>query len=116
MLAVLPFENLTERPDSASVIAGLTDELITQFGAILPSRLGVIGHTSVMRYKGGVPGLPQIGRELAVDYVLEGSIRSEGARVRVSARLVKVTTQAQGWNETDHVNEPNLLHTQHELA
>jgi TolB-like protein/Tfp pilus assembly protein PilF len=116
MLAVLPFENLTGRPDSGPVIGGLTDELITQFGAILPSRLGVIGRTSVMRYKGETPSLEQIGRELGVDYVIEGSIRSEAARVRVSARLVRVSSQAQVWNETYELNEPSRLQLQEELA
>src|SRR5260370_21524220 len=68
MLAVLPFENLTQVADDGQVIDGLADELITQFGTIQPQRLGVIGRTSDLRFSGRNPGLPQIRRDRSVEY------------------------------------------------
>src|SRR5580692_5806204 len=78
MLAVLPFANLTGDPDKEYLADGLTEEMIAQLGRLNPAQLGVIARTSVMPYKQGNKGLDQIGRELAVQYVLEGSIRYTG--------------------------------------
>ncbi len=116
MLAVLPFENLTQVADDAPVIDGLADELITQFGTIQPERLGVIGRTSVLRYSGRNPGLPQIGRELAVEFVIEGGLRRDDGRVRISVRLVRVADQSQVWNETYEQDGSNRLEIQEEVA
>jgi TolB-like protein/DNA-binding winged helix-turn-helix (wHTH) protein/Tfp pilus assembly protein PilF len=116
ILAVLPFENVTQVADDAPVIDGLADELITQFGIVQPERLGVIGRTSVLRYSGKNPGLAQIGRELAVGYVIEGGVRREGDRVRISVRLVKVADQSQVWNETFEQDGSNQLEMQEEVA
>jgi TolB-like protein/DNA-binding winged helix-turn-helix (wHTH) protein/Tfp pilus assembly protein PilF len=116
MLAVLPFENVTQVADDAPVIDGLADELITQFGTVQPERLGVIGRTSVLRYSGRNPGLAQIGRELAVEYAIEGGVRRESGRVRISVRLVKVADQSQVWNETFEQDGSNRLEMQEEVA
>ncbi len=116
MLAVLPFENVTNRAEDAPAIEGLTDELITGFGNILPERLGVIGRTSVMRYAARTASLREIGRELGVDYVIEGDLRGEAGRVRIGVRLVKVADQAQVWNETYEREEANLLEMEEDVA
>ncbi len=116
ILAVLPFENVTQRAEDAAVIDGLSNELITQFGAALPDRLGVIGRTSVVRLAGQRAGVAQIGRDLAAAYVLEGDLRSEGARVRISARLVKVSDQAQAWSETYEMEGASRLEMEEEVA
>jgi DNA-binding winged helix-turn-helix (wHTH) protein/TolB-like protein/tetratricopeptide (TPR) repeat protein len=116
LLAVMPFENLTGRPEDGPAIDGLVDELITQFGGIDADRVGVIGRTSVMRYAGRRPGLAEIGRELAVDYVVEGSFRSEGGRTRVSVRFVKVKDQAQIWGDTYEQQGAGRLEMQEEIA
>jgi TolB-like protein/DNA-binding winged helix-turn-helix (wHTH) protein/Tfp pilus assembly protein PilF len=116
MLAVMPFENLTQRPEDGPAIDGLVDELITQFGGIDADRLGVIGRTSVMRYAGRRPGLAEVGRDLAVDYVVEGSFRSEGDRMRVSVRFVKVADQAQIWSDTYEQQGAGRLEMQEEIA
>lgn len=116
MLAVLPFDNVTKHPEDTPAIEGLTDELITEFGGILPERLGVIGRTSVMRFAGRNSSLPEIGRELGVAYVIEGDVRSEGGRVRIAVRLVKVADQAQVWNETYEREETSRLEMQEEVA
>lgn len=84
-LAVLPFANLTGDPEQDYLTDGLTDEMITQLGRLHPQRLAVIARTSAMRFKGTRATLDEIGRELGVDYVLEGSARREGSRVRIEA-------------------------------
>lgn len=116
MLAVLPFENVTQAAGDAMTIDGVADELITQFGTIIPERLGVIGRTSVMRYRGRNPGLPQIGRELDVDYVIEGALRRQDGRVRISVRLVRVADQSQAWSETFEQDGSDRLELQEQLA
>jgi len=116
MIAVLPFENITQRPDDAPLIDGLGDELIDQFGTISPELLGVIGRTSVMHYQDRKPDLPQIGRELGVDYVIEGDVRSAGGRVRISARLVQVAGQRLAWSETYEREESGSFELQEEIA
>lgn len=97
MLAVLPFDNLTGDPASEYLSDGLTEELITELGSIRPDRLGVIARTSVMGYKHTDKRVDQIGRELGVIYVLEGSLRQAGDRVRVTAQLIRVSDQAHVW-------------------
>jgi hypothetical protein len=85
MLAVLPFQNLTGDPGQEYFADGLTEEMITQLGRLRPEQLGVIARTSVMGYKHSDKRLDQIGRELSVQYVLEGSFRRAGDRPRNSA-------------------------------
>jgi TolB-like protein/Tfp pilus assembly protein PilF len=116
MLAVLPFENVTQVADDAPVIDGLAEELITQFGSVLPERLAVIGRTSVMRYRTRSVSLPQIGRELQVDYVLEGGVRRESGRVRISARLLKVADQSQVWSDTYEQDGSDRLGIEEQVA
>ena len=116
ILAVLPFENVTGRAQDTPAIDGLADELNTQFGTALPQRLGVIGRTSVRRFAGQKAGVAQIGRELAAAYVMEGDLRNEGARVRISARLVKASDQAQVWSETYEMENASPLEMEEETA
>ena len=76
-LAVLPFANLTGDPEQEYLSDGMTQEMIAQLGRLHPEGLSVIARTSVMRYKKTDTPIDQIGRELGVDYVLEGSARRE---------------------------------------
>jgi TolB-like protein/DNA-binding winged helix-turn-helix (wHTH) protein len=92
-IVVLPFANLTG-DDSASFIAdGLTDELIAQLGAIGGERLAVIARTSAMTYRHTTKTVAQIGSELSVQFVIEGSVRREGGALRISSSLVPVSQQ-----------------------
>jgi TolB-like protein/DNA-binding winged helix-turn-helix (wHTH) protein/Tfp pilus assembly protein PilF len=116
MLAVLPFENLTRHAEDGPMIDGLADELITQFGTVDPARLGVIGRTSVMRYGSGRPSLAAAGRELGVDYVVEGGFRHESGRTRISVRMAKAADQAQVWSETYEQDAAGHLEMQEEIA
>ena len=97
MLAVLPFQNFTGDPDQDYFSDGLTEEMITQLGSLDPQRLGVIARTSVMHYKGSRLSLYQIGRELGVQYLLEGSVRRDGDNVRITAQLIRVRDQTHIW-------------------
>jgi TolB-like protein/Tfp pilus assembly protein PilF len=97
MLAVLPFENLSGDPEQEYFSDGLTEEMITQLAGLNPVQLGVIARTSAMKYKRNPKALDRIGHELGVDYVLEGSVRRQGNRVRISAQLIHAYNQAHLW-------------------
>ena len=99
MLAVLPFENLSGDPDQEYFSDGLTEETIMRFGKMSPHRMGVIARTSSMAYKRTNKSVLEIGQELGVDYVLEGSVRRETDRVRVTAQLIRVRDQIHMWAE-----------------
>src|ERR1039458_7038028 len=95
MLAVLPFVNLSGDPGEDYFGNGLTEEMIAQLGALQPARLGVIARMSAMQYKDTKKDIRQIGRELGVDYILEGSVRRDGERVRITAQLIQVMSAMQ---------------------
>ena len=115
-LAVMPFENLSGDLKDDPAVDGLTDELITGFGSIQPARLAVIGRSSVIRLKNSRPALDQIARELRVDYLVEGTLRKDTSRVRISARLVRIADQVQVWTETFEQDESNLFQMQEDAA
>ncbi|HUE85812.1 MAG TPA: protein kinase, partial [Vicinamibacterales bacterium] len=115
-LAVLPFENLTGDPEQEFFSDGLTEEMITQLGRLHPERLSVIARTSSMRYKNRHAPLDEIARELGVDYVLEGSARREGGRVRISATLIQVRDQTQRWTDTFDRELSGILALQGDVA
>jgi TolB-like protein/DNA-binding winged helix-turn-helix (wHTH) protein/Flp pilus assembly protein TadD len=100
MLAVLPFRNLAGSGDEDYFSDGLTEEMIAQLGRLQPQRLGVIARTSSMHYKNTEKLVAQIADELAVDYLLEGSVRRAGGRVRITAQLVRTDDQTPLWSET----------------
>ncbi|HEY1271354.1 MAG TPA: winged helix-turn-helix domain-containing protein [Terriglobales bacterium] len=115
LLVVLPFENLGAS-DPAHVCEGLNEELITQAGRLDPSVLGVAAKSSVAAYTNSHKSVADIGRQLQADFVLEGSIRRDGRRFRVSAQLIRTSDQTHVWaNEFD--GEPNdMLAFQSEVA
>jgi len=116
MLAVLPFENLTGDSGQDYLSDGLTEEMIAQVGHLDPEHLGVIARTSVMRYKHGQQQLPQIGRELAVQYVLEGSLRRDSGKVRITAQLVQMKDQTPVWSRQYDREPSSLLALQGEIG
>jgi eukaryotic-like serine/threonine-protein kinase len=115
-LAVLPLRNLTGDPGQEYVSDGITEEMIAQLGRLHPKGLGVVGRTSVMRYKKGETPIDQIGRELGVNYVLEGSLRREASRLRITAELIRVTDQTQIWTETYEPEPSGILTVQNQVA
>jgi serine/threonine-protein kinase len=115
-LAVLPFANLTGDPEQEYLSDGITQEMIAQLGRLHPASLSVIARTSVMRYKKTDKTVDQIGRELGVDYILEGSARREGSRIRISAELIQVRGQSQLWAESYENELAGILTLQSEVA
>jgi TolB-like protein/DNA-binding winged helix-turn-helix (wHTH) protein/Tfp pilus assembly protein PilF len=115
-LAVLPFENLTGNPSEDYFSEGLTEEMITQLGNLDPQHLAVIARTSVMHYKGTQASLDQIGHELAVEYVIEGSVRRDGKNVRVAAQLIQTKDQTHVWARQYDRELTGLLNLQGEIA
>lgn len=116
MLAVMPFANLTGDPNQEYFSDGLTEEMISQLGKIDPERLGLIARTSVMSYKQNPKPLDQVGRELGVEYILEGSVRRDANTVRVSAQLIQVKDQTHVWARQYDRQLSNLLSLQGEIA
>jgi TolB-like protein/Flp pilus assembly protein TadD len=116
LLAVLPFDNLSGNPEQDYVSDGMTEEIITQLGRLRPERLGVLSRTSVMRYKQSKQPLGEIGQELGVEYMLSGSVRQEGPRVRVAVQLVHVSDQTQAWAETYDRDAQGVITLQQEVA
>lgn len=116
MLAVLPFENLTGDPEQDYFSDGLTEEMISQLGELDPAHLAVIARTSVMRYKRSQEPLDQIGRELGVQYVLEGSVRRDTNNVRISAQLVRAKDQTPVFSRQYDRELKSLLPLQAEIA
>jgi TolB-like protein/Tfp pilus assembly protein PilF len=115
-MAVLPFANLSGDPQQEYLSDGLTQEMIAQLGRLHPETLSVIARTSVMRYKKSETPIDQIGKELGVQYVLEGSAQKEGGRVRVSAELIQVKDQTQLWADTFEREMAGTLVLESEVA
>jgi TolB-like protein/DNA-binding winged helix-turn-helix (wHTH) protein len=116
MLAILPFQNLSNDPRQEYFSDGLTEETITDLGQLSPEHLGVIARTSAMAYKHTDKTVSQIGRELGVDYILEGSVRREGGRARVSAQLIRVSDQTHLWAQNYDRDLQDLLDVQNDLG
>ncbi len=116
MLAILPFQNLSNDPGQEYFSDGLTEETITDLGQVSPENLGVIARTSAMAYKHTDKTVSQIGRELGVDYILEGSVRREGGRARVSAQLIRVSDQTHLWAQNYDRDLRDLLDVQNDLG
>jgi len=116
MLAVLPFENLSGDSAQEYFSEGLTEEMISRLGQMEPQRLGVIARTSAIQYKGTKKRIDQIGEELGVDYILEGTVRHSGDRVRISAQLIQVKDQTHLWAKNYERDLGDILALQQEVA
>ena len=116
MLAVLPFENLSGDADQEYFSDGLTEELTASLGELDPSRLGVIARTSATVYKHTEKPVRQISRELGVEYVLEGSVRQDGERIRVTTQLIRASDETHIWADTYDRTLGDLLAVQTEIA
>lgn len=113
-IAVLPLENLSRDPEQEYFADGMTEELTTALAKI--GALRVTSRTSVMQYKGTKKSLHEIGRELNVDSVLEGSVLRDGERVRITAQLIRVSTDQHLWAESYNRDLKDVLTLQSELA
>jgi TolB-like protein/DNA-binding winged helix-turn-helix (wHTH) protein/Tfp pilus assembly protein PilF len=116
MLAVLPFDNLSSDRSQDYLTEGMTEELITQLGRWNPERLGVIARTSTDLYKGANKSVAEVGRQLSVDYIVEGSARRDGDQVRITAQLIQVRDQTHLWAKEYDRDENNILALENEVA
>ena len=115
-LAVLPFDNLSGDADQEYLSDGLTEETITQLGRLEPDRLRVTARSSTWKYKHADRDIDRLRRELGADYVLEGSLRRAGERVRVTAQLIQAVDQTHVWAETYERDLGDVLVLESEVA
>jgi TolB-like protein/Flp pilus assembly protein TadD len=115
-LAVLPFANLSGDPAQEYFSDGITEELISRLAELAPEHLGVIARTTAMHYKGGRKAIAEIGRDLSLDYVLEGSARREGDQARVTVQLIRASDQTHVWSKSYDFELRHILSLQSELA
>lgn len=116
MVAVLPFKNLSGDASQEYFSDGLTEEMISQLGRVKPGQLSVIARTSSMHYKGSDLDITVIGAQLGAEYVLEGSVRRCGDRVRITARLIRVVDQSNLLSQSYDRELADILVLQDEVA
>lgn len=113
-IAVLPFANLGEGSEAEYFTEGVTDDIITQLSKI--GSLKVISRTSSMQYRAREKSLREIGRELGVATILEGSVRRAGDRVRITAQLVDSRTDRHIWAERYDRDLADIFSIQSDVA
>jgi TolB-like protein len=116
MLLVLPFENMGCETDQEYFADGLTEEMISHLGRLDPKRLGVIARTSAIQYKGTKKSIGEIAGELHVDCVLEGSIRCDGQRLRITGQLIEARDQTHLWSASYDRDLRDVLELQNDVA
>jgi TolB-like protein/DNA-binding winged helix-turn-helix (wHTH) protein len=116
MLVVLPFVNLSGDPADEYIADSLTEELTAQLGQLEPDRLGVIARTSAMSFKNSRDIVADIGRKLGVQQVIEGSIRRDDSRLRVTVQLIEVRQQTHTWADNFDADADDLLTMQRNVA
>jgi TolB-like protein/Tfp pilus assembly protein PilF/predicted Ser/Thr protein kinase len=114
-IAVLPFSNLSKDQENAFFADGVQDEILTDLARV--ADLKVISRTSVMPYKSGVSrNLRQIGQQLGVAHVVEGSVQRAGNRVRINAQLIDARTDRHLWGQTYDRDLADVFAIQSEIA
>lgn len=113
-LAVLPFQNLSSNPEQEYLADGIADLLTTELAKI--SSLHVISRQSVLHLKGSTQKVPEIGRDLNVDAIVEGSVLSSAERLRINVQLIRVDSQEHLWAERYDCGLSDLLKVQAEVA
>ncbi len=113
-IAVLPFLNMSGDPEQEYFSDGITEDLITDLSKV--SALFVIARNSVFTYKGKAVKVEEVGRELGVQYVLEGSVRKANGRVRITAQLIDTTTRGHLWAERYDRDLKEIFALQDEVA
>jgi TolB-like protein/Tfp pilus assembly protein PilF len=113
-VAVLPLQNLTGDPANEYFAAGMTDALITELAQVRALR--VISRTSTMKYEGTKRSLPDIGRELHVDAIVEGSVVRSGDRVRITAQLIETASDTHIWAQSYDGSFKDILDIQSQVS
>jgi TolB-like protein/DNA-binding winged helix-turn-helix (wHTH) protein/Tfp pilus assembly protein PilF len=115
-LVVLPFDNLSGDPEQAYLSDSMTEEMIAELGQVNPRQLAVIARATSMEYRNSHKTAEQIGRELHVDYLLEGSVRRSNDRVRITTELIQARDQTQIWAHTFDRDLRDVLTLQTDVA
>ena len=115
-LAVLPFDDLSDPPLKPYFSIGLVDEVITRLGHVFPRRLGVIARASVLSYAGKKKNISQIGKQLRVTYVLDGTVQRENDLIRITVQLIRVRDQTQQWASEYNYRLTKIFPLQAEVA
>ena len=113
-LVVLPLDNLSGDKEQEYFADGMTDELTTDLAQI--GSLRVISRTSAMQFKGSKETLPQIGRDLQVDAVVEGTVARAESRVRITAQLIEASSDHHLWAKSYERDSKDVLVLQDEIA
>ena len=113
-IAVLPFENLSDDKSNAYFADGIQDEILTRLSKI--ADLKVISRTSTQHYKSAPENLPEIGRQLGVAHIVEGSVQKSGDVVRVNVQLIKAANDSHLWADTFDRKLTDLFSVETEVA
>jgi adenylate cyclase len=113
-IAVLPFTNLSGDPQQDYFSDGITEDITTELSRF--SELMVIGRNSAFQYKGKAVDVRQVGRELGALYILKGSVRRSGDRIRITAQLIDAATDAHRWGERYDRELQDVFAVQDEVA
>jgi TolB-like protein len=115
-VVVLPIENLSGDPDLDKFAQGLMDETISSLGSVNPDRIGVTARTTAMKYQNSRKTAAEIGKELRVDYIVEGCLRSEGGIRRITARIVRTRDENYVWSGNFDQSTGDDLATESKVA
>jgi TolB-like protein/class 3 adenylate cyclase/Tfp pilus assembly protein PilF len=113
-IAVMPFENRSRDPDNAYFADGIQDEILTRLSKI--ADLKVISRTSTQHYKSAPENLPEIGKQLGVAHILEGSVQKSGDAVRVNVQLIKAANDSHLWADTFDRKLTDIFSVESEVA
>src|SRR5438105_10931237 len=113
-IAVLPFANLSEDKDNAYLADGIQDEILTRLAKI--ADLKVISRTSTQHYKSAPENLPEIGKQLGVAHIVEGSVQKSGDAVRVNVQLIKAADDSHLWADTFDRKLTDVFSAETEIA
>jgi TolB-like protein/Tfp pilus assembly protein PilF len=115
-LVVLPFSNLSDDSSHEYFADGLTEELIAQLGPLCRGKVGIIARWSAMVFKGSLQRARDIGEALRADYLLEGSVRKDDSRVRITVHLIETASEAELWSRTYERTACDWLEVQADVA
>jgi TolB-like protein/DNA-binding winged helix-turn-helix (wHTH) protein len=116
VLAILPFDDWSDDSKLDHLSEGVCQELITQIGRMDPARLAVTARASVQAYRHSSKTVPELGKELHADYLMQGNLRGDRQHVRLSAELVRVKDQARVWSNDFDLDGDDLLTLETDLA
>lgn len=116
VLAVLPFEDWTDEPKHGSLSDGIAQEVITQSGNVEPSRLVVVPRVACLSYRHTAKSIAEIGRELHADYLLEGNLRGDARRVRITVELIRASDETRVWGDEFNRETGDSLALESEVA